>query len=268
MRTGTEYKRNIQRGRAVERERVRELGKGGVRTYRKRRNKIRETDGLVQRTTQNRCAGVRLVFVIKKTRPSTGVTLLTPIPPPAQPPLPATITTITCKYHHYHLNHHQRHPLNLNHHPSPPPPPTITPLSPSTLSPALTPFHQTPPSVPPLSLSSPHPVGSSPSQPSPPRPQPHPSRPPTLPTPPITTTPTTPTPFCTSGFTRMQLTLHATRRTPHGASRLVHAMSMPACSVQTRYAPCRNKGSAVIRIRLCVTRVQPLATFHPAVPSI
>ena len=40
---------------------------------------------------------------------------------------------------------------------------------------------------------------------------------------------------------RMQLTLHATRRTPHGASRLVQAM--PAWSLKTRHAPsrhCRN----------------------------
>ena len=36
----------------------------------------------------------------------------------------------------------------------------------------------------------------------------------------------------------MQLTLHATRRTPHGASRLVLAMS--AWSVKTRRAPSRN----------------------------
>ena len=39
----------------------------------------------------------------------------------------------------------------------------------------------------------------------------------------------------TSGYHRMQLTLHATRRTPHGASRLVQAMS--AWSVITRRAP-------------------------------
>ena len=40
---------------------------------------------------------------------------------------------------------------------------------------------------------------------------------------------------------RMRLTLHATRRTPHGASRLLQAMS--AWSVNTRRAPsrhCRN----------------------------
>ena len=38
-------------------------------------------------------------------------------------------------------------------------------------------------------------------------------------------------------LSRMQLTLHATRRTPHGASRLVLAMS--AWSVKTRRAPFR-----------------------------
>ena len=39
-------------------------------------------------------------------------------------------------------------------------------------------------------------------------------------------------------LSRMQLTLHATRRTPHGASRLVLAMS--AWSVKTRRAPSRH----------------------------
>ena len=39
-------------------------------------------------------------------------------------------------------------------------------------------------------------------------------------------------------LSRMQLTLHATRRTPHSASRLVHAM--PAWSVKTRRAPSRH----------------------------
>ena len=41
-----------------------------------------------------------------------------------------------------------------------------------------------------------------------------------------------------AGFSRMKLTLHATRRTPHGASRLVHAMSV--WSVKTRHAPSRH----------------------------
>ena len=39
-------------------------------------------------------------------------------------------------------------------------------------------------------------------------------------------------------LSKMQLTLHATRRTPHGASRLVHAMSVLA--VKTRRAPSRH----------------------------
>ena len=39
-------------------------------------------------------------------------------------------------------------------------------------------------------------------------------------------------------LSRMQLTLHATRRTPHGGSRLVLAMS--AWSVNTRRAPSRH----------------------------
>ena len=37
---------------------------------------------------------------------------------------------------------------------------------------------------------------------------------------------------------RMQLILHATRRRPHGASRLVHAIS--ACSLETRWDPSRH----------------------------
>ena len=41
---------------------------------------------------------------------------------------------------------------------------------------------------------------------------------------------------------RMQLTLHATRRTPHGASCLVLAMS--AWSVKTRRAPSRHRRDA------------------------
>ena len=46
----------------------------------------------------------------------------------------------------------------------------------------------------------------------------------------------------------IKLTLHATRRTPHGVSRLVHAM--PAWSVKTRHAPsqhCRMRGSIPYR---------------------
>ena len=53
-------------------------------------------------------------------------------------------------------------------------------------------------------------------------------------------------------FGRMQFTLHATRRTPHGALRLVQAMS--AWLVKTRRAPSRHSRDAslyVIRLRPC-----------------
>ena len=43
-------------------------------------------------------------------------------------------------------------------------------------------------------------------------------------------------------FSRMQLTLHTTRPTPHGASRLVQEMS--AWSVKTRRAPSRHRRDA------------------------
>ena len=46
---------------------------------------------------------------------------------------------------------------------------------------------------------------------------------------------------------RMQFTLHATRQTPHGASRLVQAMS--AWLGKTRRAPSWMRGSMVIRLR-------------------
>ena len=47
-------------------------------------------------------------------------------------------------------------------------------------------------------------------------------------------------------LSRIQLTLHATRPTPHGASRLVLAMS--AWSVKTRRAPSRHcRGARVLR---------------------
>ena len=57
-------------------------------------------------------------------------------------------------------------------------------------------------------------------------------------------------------FSRMQLTLHTARPTPHGASRLVQAV--PAWSVKTRRAPSRHyigmRGSMVIRLQPCMTR--------------
>ena len=43
-------------------------------------------------------------------------------------------------------------------------------------------------------------------------------------------------------FSKVQLTLHETRRTPHGASRLVQAMS--AWLVKTRRAPSRHSRDA------------------------
>ena len=61
---------------------------------------------------------------------------------------------------------------------------------------------------------------------------------------------------------RMQLILHATRRTPHGALRLVLAMS--AWSVRTRRSPslyCRD-GSMVIRLRPCMTISTPPPSQH------
>ena len=53
-------------------------------------------------------------------------------------------------------------------------------------------------------------------------------------------------------FSRTQLTLHATRRIPRVASRLVQAM--PARSVKTRHAPSRHcrSTSMAIRLRPCM----------------
>ena len=44
-------------------------------------------------------------------------------------------------------------------------------------------------------------------------------------------------------LSRMLLTLHVSRRTPHGASRLVHAES--AWSIKTRHAPSRRRRDAM-----------------------
>ena len=64
---------------------------------------------------------------------------------------------------------------------------------------------------------------------------------------------------------RMQLTLHATRRKPHGASLLAHAISF--WWVKTRRAPSRQRGtpeSKVLRLRTCLTSVHPLpCSVHP-----
>ena len=58
-------------------------------------------------------------------------------------------------------------------------------------------------------------------------------------------------------LSRMKLTLHATRRTPHGASRMVLAMS--AWSVKTRGAPFRHCRDA---------RVYSRMTIDPRIPKI
>ena len=62
---------------------------------------------------------------------------------------------------------------------------------------------------------------------------------------------------------RMQFTLHATRRTPHGASRLVQAMS--AWLVKTRRAPSRHSRDARVYCHT-TTAVDTLSTppFPPA----
>ena len=62
---------------------------------------------------------------------------------------------------------------------------------------------------------------------------------------------------------RMKLTFHATRRTPHGASRLVQGMS--AWLVKTRRAPSQHvgmRGSTVIRLRPCMN----IEYAHPPLP--
>ena len=58
-------------------------------------------------------------------------------------------------------------------------------------------------------------------------------------------------------FGRMQFTLHATRRTPHGASRLVQAMS--AWLVRTRRAPSRHGRDARVYIHT-TTAIRKLST--------
>ena len=66
-------------------------------------------------------------------------------------------------------------------------------------------------------------------------------------------------------LSRMQLTLRATRRTPHGASCLVQATS--AWSVKTRRAPfrhCRDARVMVVRLRLCMI----LNTPPPALQGV
>ena len=61
-------------------------------------------------------------------------------------------------------------------------------------------------------------------------------------------------------LSRMQLTLHATRRTPHGASRLVRAMS--AWLVTTRRAPSRHSRDARVYGHT-TTAMHKLSTVPP-----
>ena len=63
---------------------------------------------------------------------------------------------------------------------------------------------------------------------------------------------------------RMQLTLHANRRTPHGASRLVQAM--PAWLVRTRRAPSRHSRDARVYGHT-TTAMHKLSTSPPPPPS-
>ena len=61
-------------------------------------------------------------------------------------------------------------------------------------------------------------------------------------------------------LSRMQLALHATRRTPQGASRLVHAM--PALSVKTRRSPPQHCGDARVN-GLKTTAMDEMSTLSP-----
>ena len=63
---------------------------------------------------------------------------------------------------------------------------------------------------------------------------------------------------------RMQFTLHATRRTPHGASRLVQAMS--ACLVKTRRAPSRRSRDA--RLFGHTTTTMHILSTSPPPPAV
>ena len=60
---------------------------------------------------------------------------------------------------------------------------------------------------------------------------------------------------------RMQFTLHATRRTPHGASCLVQAMS--AWLVKTRLAPSRHSTRRNARVYSMVVRPRHAQTEYP-----
>ena len=68
---------------------------------------------------------------------------------------------------------------------------------------------------------------------------------------------------------RMQFTLVATRRTPHGASRLMQAMSVSL--VKTRRAPFRNSRDARVYghpTTSCANRIHLPASLSRALPSL
>ena len=68
-----------------------------------------------------------------------------------------------------------------------------------------------------------------------------------------------------AGLGRMQFTLHGTRRTPHGASRLVQAMS--AWLVKTRRAPSRHSRDARVYGHT-TTAMHELSTPPPLPPFL
>ena len=63
----------------------------------------------------------------------------------------------------------------------------------------------------------------------------------------------------------MQFTLHAARRTPHGASRLMQAMS--AWLVKTRRAPCRHNRDARVYVHTTTTMHKLSTHLAPHPPS-
>ena len=66
---------------------------------------------------------------------------------------------------------------------------------------------------------------------------------------------------------RTQLTLHATHRTPHWASRLVHAMSVWSEKPDVFHLRTVGmRGSKVIRLRLCMKWIHPRFPIYPPPP--
>ena len=63
-----------------------------------------------------------------------------------------------------------------------------------------------------------------------------------------------------SCFSRMQLALHATRRTPRGAARLVHAVCAWFVRNVLRLGIVRTRGSMVLRLQLYIKRIPPPRT--------